>query len=59
MFSGPGAPVTCEKYLNNLQRARNNAAKQTEEVATHITATSPPTSNTFGRKMRGVSRDGA
>ena len=25
------------KYLNTLQRARNDAAKQTEEVATHIT----------------------
>ncbi|MBE7159494.1 MAG: amidophosphoribosyltransferase, partial [Rhodospirillales bacterium] len=26
-----------KKYLNNLQRARNDAARQTEEVATHIT----------------------
>ena len=26
-----------KRYLNNLQRARNDAAKQTEEVATHIT----------------------
>lgn len=26
-----------KRYLNSLQRARNDAAKQTEEVATHIT----------------------